>query len=559
MPPCEKPASPLDRYCSSGSEDEGASVENIKKEAIRRARQGEFLKPRPRFASNSNSNPSDESNSDIYSTGSSQSVLTSASNSNSSVNSAMSQHSLESRRKKVLRLRKRKGTRSNNQGQRVYQCTFCMADFANFGDWRRHEEVVHLVLNKWVCAPEGQYMKGTRECVYCEEVHEEHSNIPNKCNASYCHGKGPAERVFARKDHLKQHLKRMHGIHTWRPSFDAWCKKAKGPRQSRCGFCGNNFDEWQQRMQHVAWEFKNGQKMSMWEGDWGLEATWTMGNKLSNAIMPKDRRDHISKTMKREIDKMPLQLPSPEQIPRSRSGPPTIGTAPGPPPGKRPLQRKGGIQSLRSSNAHQGQQGQQGQQSQQQQQQLQEAQLHQQQQLQAQQLAIQQQQYDQQFGTQFLDNASILQYQQQQAQLAAQHQFPSPATTIGENGELQEFYNPETDNELADIAPFSWSLPGSARTHSTPPSRQSPLAPYSQYNMSPEGVNMQAIQPRPPEGQMGYAGGQTVNGGMGQGSAHRAQKQRSFQCQCCSATYTRQDNLKRHMKSHFNNKGAESS
>jgi hypothetical protein len=207
----------------------------------------------------------------------------------------MSQHSLESRRKKVLRLRKRKGARSSNQGLRVYQCTFCMADFANFGDWRRHEEVIHLVLEKWVCAPEGQYKSGTRECVYCDETHEEQSNIPNRCNASYCHGKGPTERVFARKDHLKQHLKRMHGIHTWRPSFEQWSKKAKGPRQSRCGFCGAVFDDWHQRMQHIAWEFKNGQKMSMWSGDWGLDTAWTT-NKLVNATMPQDRSDHVSKT-----------------------------------------------------------------------------------------------------------------------------------------------------------------------------------------------------------------------------------------------------------------------
>ncbi|KAF8241823.1 hypothetical protein K440DRAFT_621575, partial [Wilcoxina mikolae CBS 423.85] len=237
-----RPASPLERWSSSASEDDAAPIDSIKKEAIRRARQGEFLRPRPPFASNSNSNPSDETNSDIFSSGSSQSVRTSNSGSGSSMGSAMSQHSLESRRKKILRTRKRKGARSSNQGLRVYQCTFCMADFANFGDWRRHEEVIHLVLDKWVCAPEGQYKNGTRECVYCEEVHAEQSNIPNKCNASYCHGKGPADRVFARKDHLKQHLKRMHGIHSWRPSFDAWSKKAKGPRQSRCGFCGQTFD-----------------------------------------------------------------------------------------------------------------------------------------------------------------------------------------------------------------------------------------------------------------------------------------------------------------------------
>jgi hypothetical protein len=218
----------------------------------------------------------------------------------------MSQHSLESRRKKVLRLRKRRGAPASKPGTRVYQCTFCMSDFANYGDWRRHEEVIHLVLDKWVCAPEGQYKNGTRECVYCDEVHEEQANIPNQCNTSYCHGKGPDERVFSRKDHLKQHLKRIHGITHWRPTFETWAKKAKGPRQSRCGFCDAKFDDWHLRMQHIAWEFKHGQKMEIWQGDWGLDSSWMSGNKLSQAILPKNRRDHISQLQKRGIDEKPL-------------------------------------------------------------------------------------------------------------------------------------------------------------------------------------------------------------------------------------------------------------
>jgi len=53
---------------------------------------------------------------------------------------------------------------------------------------------------------------------------------------------------------------------------------------------------------------------------------------------------------------------------------------------------------------------------------------------------------------------------------------------------------------------------------------------------------------------MGGRGG--GNGGSGGGSGGGGAKRvtrtvRSFQCPCCSAEYTRQDNLKRHMKSHF--------
>ena len=404
--------------------------------------------------------------------------------------SAMSQHSLESRRKKVLRHRKRKGARSSHQGLRVYQCTFCMADFANFGDWRRHEEVIHLVLDKWVCAPEGQYKNGTRECVYCEEVHSEQTNIPNKCNASYCHGKGPADRVFARKDHLKQHLKRMHGIHSWRPSFDAWSKKAKGPRQSRCGFCGQSFDDWQQRMQHVAWEFKNGQKMSMWEGDWGLESAWMVEQKLGGAVLPKNRPDHVSRSLKTAIDKLPiLQQPTPDSGPRVKSAPPGTDSS-AREKGNRGLHRKPRLTSLRDT-------------------------------------------------------------QQQQLQQQPQLQTQAITRTFASLANMWEYCT------NVELAPISWSLPSSASgPHTTPPSRQSPLAPYSTnnpYTMSSSDLPTN-IQPRPPESVMGGRGGGNGDsgGGSGGGGAKRVTRTaRSFQCPCCSAEYTRQDNLKRHMKSHF--------
>ncbi|KAF8241824.1 hypothetical protein K440DRAFT_621577 [Wilcoxina mikolae CBS 423.85] len=62
-----------------------------------------------------------------------------------------------------------------------------------------------------------------------------------------------------------------------------------------------------------------------------------------------------------------------------------------------------------------------------------------------------------------------------------------------------------------------------------------------------------SILPRPPESVMGArGGGNGGSGGSGGEGARRATRAaRSFQCPCCSLEYTRQDNLKRHMKSHF--------
>ena len=51
------------------------------------------------------------------------------------------------------------------------------------------------------------------------------------------------------------------------------------------------------------------------------------------------------------------------------------------------------------------------------------------------------------------------------------------------------------------------------------------------------------IQPRPPEGS-------GLDNGNGSARRTHTTTQR-FQCTCCSAKYTRQDDLVRHMKMHF--------
>lgn len=467
----------------------------------------------------------------------------------------MSQHSLESRRKKVLRLRKRKGARSSNQGLRLYQCTFCMADFANFGDWRRHEEVIHLVLEKWVCAPEGQYKNGTQECVYCDEVHAEKSNIPNRCNASYCHGRGPSERIFARKDHLKQHLKRMHGITKWRPSFEAWAQKSKGPQKSRCGFCAATFEDWHHRMTHVAWEFKHGQKMSQWHGDWGLDNTWMHADgKLSNPILPADRADHISKTLKGAQALTPAHTEAQGKSLRT----PDSGSKSAPPDAdhghhsirggksKRGLTRKPRLTSLRDGFSQQ----QEHQHLQQQglfRQPIDQFPLHQGDMYPQQDMYQQADMYSQgdifqqqdmfSQGDMYQQHDMYNQLQQQQQQMLQhvkqEHDFSQPIQPqqqVLTRKPPSPSLSPTSPNPKA--APFSWSHPSSAVS----PPQTSPLAVYSNHNQPP-------IQPRPPEF--------PVSTPTAKVEAVAQKKTPSFQCPYCSTKLSRQDNLRRHVKTHF--------
>jgi hypothetical protein len=201
--------------------------------------------------------------------------------------------SLSGRRKSALRIRCRspgRKAKKHNPEQHIpktqfmYECTFCMATFKTQGNWVRHEESIHLVLDKWICAPKGPTDLQTGLCVYCRCKH-----LPDDTSQycrSVCAAKDIKTRTFCRKGHLKQHLKRIHGTE-WRGAFDSWLQRSSPPDISRCGFCGSNFNSWARRKIHVGAHFYAGKKMEEWDGDWGFSTDWM--KRLDGAILPSER------------------------------------------------------------------------------------------------------------------------------------------------------------------------------------------------------------------------------------------------------------------------------
>jgi hypothetical protein len=61
----------------------------------------------------------------------------------------------------------------------------------------------------------------------------------------------------------------MHGC-KMTASMESWKSEAQYIK-SRCGFCGTNFEKWQDRVDHLAKEFRNGANMKNWKGCRGLD------------------------------------------------------------------------------------------------------------------------------------------------------------------------------------------------------------------------------------------------------------------------------------------------
>lgn len=184
--------------------------------------------------------------------------------------------SMNSLKSKERRRRRRIPTRAPkldlDEGPRLFQCTFCTDRFKSKYDWSRHEKSLHLSLEKWICAPLGEKIvdktTGKLMCVYCDMLEPSDEHVATHGHNACCE-KGLESRTFYRKDHLRQHLRLMHNC-KMTASMDSWKSEAQFIK-SRCGFCGTNFNKWQDRVDHLAKEFRNGANMKNWKGCRGLD------------------------------------------------------------------------------------------------------------------------------------------------------------------------------------------------------------------------------------------------------------------------------------------------
>ncbi|KAH8585771.1 hypothetical protein B0O99DRAFT_530038 [Bisporella sp. PMI_857] len=206
----------------------------------------------------------------------------SSDNSNNSSMSAWSEASHYSFKKRKQRARRRSArpkTKINATEDNgcVYECTFCSESFSLRYDWQRHEQSIHLPMERWICSPDSLLVPlpingNSLVCMFCQESSPTAEHLATH-DAEACLERPPEGRTFTRKDHLRQHLRKYHGCQS--PSsldwiLDSW-KVENMNFRSRCGFCGTWFSAWKQRSAHLASHFQRGARMSEWSGDHGFD------------------------------------------------------------------------------------------------------------------------------------------------------------------------------------------------------------------------------------------------------------------------------------------------
>ncbi|KAM0430955.1 hypothetical protein ACHAPT_005589 [Fusarium lateritium] len=194
-------------------------------------------------------------------------------------------HARSRRRKRQL-----KHTRPRtplNMAGKTFQCTFCTETFGRKYDWQRHENSLHLPLERWICAPAGPRGPNPTNdnfdsCVFCALADPSNQHIDSH-HYSECQERSLEERTFNRKDHLRQHLRLFHNV-----SYSEWpMREWRVPTpdiRSRCGFCHHTMTSWEERVDHLSNHFKLGKTMADWEGDWGFD--FPILQIIENAIPP---------------------------------------------------------------------------------------------------------------------------------------------------------------------------------------------------------------------------------------------------------------------------------
>ncbi|KAF4470273.1 monocarboxylate transporter 4 [Fusarium albosuccineum] len=169
-----------------------------------------------------------------------------------------------------------------------FQCTFCTDSFNRKYDWQRHENSVHLPLQRWICISDGPRARNLENqnllsCVFCGLVDPDDAHIESH-NCSTCKNRPLNERSFNRKDHLRQHLRLFHNNSTFLEwSMASWRVPVPDIR-SRCGICDRWMDTWEARVNHIAEHFKMGKSMADWKGDWGFDPE--IFDSVENAMPP---------------------------------------------------------------------------------------------------------------------------------------------------------------------------------------------------------------------------------------------------------------------------------
>jgi hypothetical protein len=185
---------PMQRFLSTSPEEEGMSEDVVRKaaETIKATRPASTRSLRKRLSRTDAMSISDTAFSSRSGSSSSQASVDSANSRGPRRGRKRSRHATQNTVGSILR--------KPSDPLKIYQCTFCAADFTQKYDWKRHEESVHFPQKEFICMPEGPTctLSGVISCVFCDKPDPDTAHLKMHHYAP-CIESPRAQRSFLRK------------------------------------------------------------------------------------------------------------------------------------------------------------------------------------------------------------------------------------------------------------------------------------------------------------------------------------------------------------------------
>jgi hypothetical protein len=134
--------------------------------------------------------------------------------------------------------------------QGKYCCTACHMPFGCKGDWKRHEGSQCEPQKLWYCMFQDAavQIQNTWYCILCNLSYRDRGSLTQHLTTQHkfhlCVNKKLHDRSFKRKDKLKDHLRKVHGLAEGCTGWEKWHQDVPRKRAWGCGFCGAWFISW---------------------------------------------------------------------------------------------------------------------------------------------------------------------------------------------------------------------------------------------------------------------------------------------------------------------------
>ncbi|RFU24788.1 hypothetical protein B7463_g11544, partial [Scytalidium lignicola] len=151
-----------------------------------------------------------------------------------------------------------------------YPCTAdtCTKSFATKYDWQRYERTVHwkdCIYLCMECVVVRREPTGGSSCGFCSTRFANDGAV--KRHSLYCDNALKKGKTFLRKDRLLRHLRShyfIQDVEEKSAEINSWASYSSSGYGKECGFCGEEFRNWNHRVDHIAKHFKKGETISTW-------------------------------------------------------------------------------------------------------------------------------------------------------------------------------------------------------------------------------------------------------------------------------------------------------